>query len=985
MPAGEDGGLLSKDPMRRALRSIVTQCYNFFTIIILNLLVINFATPSSRLDNSCNCVCGVRGRSNRIVGGKEATPHDQPWLAGLWRQGKLYCGATVLSRNFLITAAHCVYGFNHKEIRVYIGGHEIRKDYTEVTKIKNVYDHEKFDVVSFNNDIALIELEKPLEFGPKVQPICLPSATDTDYAGVLTSVSGWGRTGEKDKTSKVLNSVIVPIWSQEQCKEAGYGAKRITENMMCAGYHDGGRDACQGDSGGSAIAEGPSGSAEIIGVVSWGRGCARPNLPGIYTRVSNYMDWINDKISDECLCQPKQSARTGFFDSFFNYVGLWMYFRNYNKNSKSLHFMEETEKEISIYDSVVKVSENDVYSESENILKEMKNFPPNRTARFLFDALFRIGSDLNSILDYDDADQDVDYDINSHVRTCDCECGHSNEEIRIIGGRPTGVNQYPWMARLVYDGKFHCGGTVLTKDYVLTAAHCVKRLRKSKIRIIFGDHDQHVTNETQAIQRAVTKIVKHRKFDPETYNNDIALLRLRKSLNLSRNILPICLPRYNYDPAGRIGTVVGWGRTSEGGELPGLVSHVKVPIMTITECRNQKYKSTRITSSMVCAGKPNMDSCQGDSGGPLLLSSGLKYHIVGIVSWGVGCGREGYPGVYTRVSKFVPWIKANLDSTCLFFILFGFLSQYCFANPKTIVPGKYRAYTQNKELENNSINKPGKIFGVFNRNRSNTPPRHDTPASPCTCRCGERNDETRIVGGQDAGVNEFPWMARLSYFNRFYCGGTLINDRYVLTAAHCVKGFMWFMIKVTFGEHNRCNDTVRPETRFVLRAISQKFSFTNFDNDIALLRLNDRVPITDFIRPICLPAKTKNRYVGTKGVVTGWGTLKEDGKPSCILQEVEVPVLANDICAKETNYTQKMITDNMMCAGYPGVGQRDSCQGDSGGPMVAQRSDKRYEQIGIVSWGNGCARPHYPGVYTRVTNYLDWIEQNSKDGCFCNE
>ena len=256
------------------------------------------------------------------------------------------------------------------------------------------------------------------------------------------------------------------------------------------------------------------------------------------------------------------------------------------------------------------------------------------------------------------------------------------------------------------------------------------------------------------------------------------------------------------------------------------------------------------------------------------------------------------------------------------------------------------------------------------------------------CRCGERNDESRIVGGTTTGVSEYPWMARLSYFNRFYCGGTLINDRYVLTAAHCVKGFMWFMIKVTFGEHDRCNDKERPETRFVLRAFTQKFSFSNFDNDIALLRLNDRVPITSFIRPICLPRNEERNqlFVGTKGIATGWGTLKEDGKPSCLLQEVEVPVLDNAVCVAQTNYTQKMITKNMMCAGYPGKGERDSCQGDSGGPLVRMRpDDKRYEQIGIVSWGNGCARPNYPGVYTRVTKYLDWIVENSKDGCFCDE
>lgn len=87
-----------------------------------------------------------------------------------------------------------------------------------------------------------------------------------------------------------------------------------------------------------------------------------------------------------------------------------------------------------------------------------------------------------------------------------------------------------------------------------------------------------------------------------------------------------------------------------------------------------------------------------------------------------------------------------------------------------------------------------------------------------------------------------------------------------LNKAHCVKGFMWFMIKVTFGEHDRCDDRIRPETRFVLRAISQQFSYSNFDSDMALLRLNDRVPITDHIRPVCLPTnKGKLRNVCIHG------------------------------------------------------------------------------------------------------------------------
>ncbi|KYQ53177.1 Ovochymase-2, partial [Trachymyrmex zeteki] len=217
--------------------------------------------------------------------------------------------------------------------------------------------------------------------------------------------------------------------------------------------------------------------------------------------------------------------------------------------------------------------------------------------------------------------------------------------------------------------------------------------------------------------------------------------------------------------------------------------------------------------------------------------------------------------------------------------------------------------------------------------------------------------ESRIVGGQTTSMNEFPWMARLSYLNKFYCGATLINDRYVVTAAHCVKGFMWFMIKVTFGEHDRCIEK-SPETRYVVRVMTGDFSFLNFENDIALLRLNERVPLSDTIRPICLPTMLDNEYVEAKAIVSGWGTLKEDGKPSCLLQEVEVPVMSLQAC-RNTSYSARMISENMLCAGYL-EGQKDSCQGDSGGPLITEREDKKYELIGVVSWGNGCARPGYP-------------------------
>ncbi|KAJ8971991.1 hypothetical protein NQ314_000437, partial [Rhamnusium bicolor] len=118
--------------------------------------------------------------------------------------------------------------------------------------------------------------------------------------------------------------------------------------------------------------------------------------------------------------------------------------------------------------------------------------------------------------------------------------------------------------------------------------------------------------------RAVIRVIRHRNFDPDSFNHDIAILRLRKPVEFTKQIRPICLPK-TLDPSGKTGTVIGWGRTSEGGMLPHIVQEVDVPILTLAQCRAMKYRASRITTYMLCAGKGSQDSCQGDSGGPLLL------------------------------------------------------------------------------------------------------------------------------------------------------------------------------------------------------------------------------------------------------------------------------------------------------------------------------------------------------------------------------
>lgn len=162
----------------------------------------------------------------------------------------------------------------------------------------------------------------------------------------------------------------------------------------------------------------------------------------------------------------------------------------------------------------------------------------------------------------------------------------------------------------------------------------------------------------------------------------------------------------------------------------------------------------------------------------------------------------------------------------------------------------------------------------------------------------------------------------------------------------------------------RTDDLSAPAVFRVAEIIAHPdFSGMGFYNDVALLRLDREVDYNRFIKPICLPTgrAASNTFVGTFATVIGWGTDKYKGKENNALQEVKLPVWSNYECDK--TYFQR-ITDIFLCAGLP-EGGKDACQGDSGGPLMLELESGKWTQIGIVSFGNECAKPGYPGVYTR--------------------
>ncbi|XP_029173024.1 soluble guanylate cyclase 89Db-like [Nylanderia fulva] len=264
------------------------------------------SASSSKRPNVCkDCTCGL-GRKTRIVGGNVTNIYNYPWLVSMSKKGKFHCAGSLITRKHVLTAAHCVQPFDIKTMRLVLmdSHHPSISSDAIVRRIKSATIHENFNAYSFNNDIAIIEMDQPVSINDLVRTACLPEDKNIDYTGAIATVIGWGQTGENKPESDELRKVNLPILSQEECDQAGYAKNRITENMFCSGYLEGERDACSGDSGGPLHVKGVHGQLEVIGIVSFGRGCGRRNFPGIYTKVTNYIEWLKDHLDEECICPP---------------------------------------------------------------------------------------------------------------------------------------------------------------------------------------------------------------------------------------------------------------------------------------------------------------------------------------------------------------------------------------------------------------------------------------------------------------------------------------------------------------------------------------------------------------------------------------------------------------------------------------------------------------------------------------------------------
>ncbi|KAL4703308.1 hypothetical protein ACJJTC_006671 [Scirpophaga incertulas] len=259
----------------------------YLSLLLILLVTVNNNVSGKKHGKQSKAKDGNNG--GKIVGGYNTTIEDVPYQAYLLLLRGIYyyqCGGSIISSSVVLTAAHCLVGIQRVHVRI---GSTLANSGGTMYNTSSYLRHPLYNPLTSDYDVAIVKTQRAMKLdGTTSKVISLPDAGTEVPTGTDLLVSGWGDTSENGNLSETLMAVNVPTVSLEDCRKA-YGESAITERMICAGLPEGGKDSCQGDSGGPAV---DVASAKQVGIVSFGSGCARPGIPGVYTNVSSVRKWI---------------------------------------------------------------------------------------------------------------------------------------------------------------------------------------------------------------------------------------------------------------------------------------------------------------------------------------------------------------------------------------------------------------------------------------------------------------------------------------------------------------------------------------------------------------------------------------------------------------------------------------------------------------------------------------------------------------------
>uniref|UniRef100_A0A8C2CQT6 Transmembrane serine protease 13 n=1 Tax=Cyprinus carpio TaxID=7962 RepID=A0A8C2CQT6_CYPCA len=244
------------------------------------------------------------------------------------------------------------------------------------------------------------------------------------------------------------------------------------------------------------------------------------------------------------------------------------------------------------------------------------------------------------------------------------DCGKPQSASRIIGGSASQLGQWPWQVSLHYSRSHVCGGSLVSPDFVVSAAHCFQGSMKNSVywRVYAGTISQNSLQTPYLLK----KIIVNENYNNNNNDYDVALLKLSSPVTFSSTVQPVCFPTFDQTfTDGSDCWTSGFGTTQQGADHASTsLMEVKVNIINTLQCNSSLVYHGAITKNMMCAGDMNggRDSCQGDSGGPLMCKGGNnRWYLAGITSWGAGCGQRQRPGVYSRVTSLLPWIYSKMQ------------------------------------------------------------------------------------------------------------------------------------------------------------------------------------------------------------------------------------------------------------------------------------------------------------------------------------
>ncbi|XP_037238589.1 acrosin-like [Falco rusticolus] len=279
-------------------------------VLLLLVVLLAMCCPVHGTWDSCGGTCGLRPAAfhygmSRVVGGTDAQPGAWPWIVSieaLLEGGTAHiCGGSLISPQWVLTAAHCF--FEDRNItmwQVVVGATQLTQlgPEAQVRNIKQLLVHQHFNNITWRNDIALLELEQPVQCNSYVQLACVPDASLRVSELTECYVSGWGaRTARAGGSAYVLQEAQVHLIDAGVCNSSGWYRGAIHTHNICAGYPQGGIDTCQGDSGGPLVCQDKSADYFwLVGLTSWGMGCARAKKPGVYTSTQHFYNWILEQM-----------------------------------------------------------------------------------------------------------------------------------------------------------------------------------------------------------------------------------------------------------------------------------------------------------------------------------------------------------------------------------------------------------------------------------------------------------------------------------------------------------------------------------------------------------------------------------------------------------------------------------------------------------------------------------------------------------------